>query len=104
MPVRAPGSSLFSKGFLIITPGITIKDRLRVLQPADPDNYYRHREIVPIDLLGDIGKAKIVITNFHAFKHRETLEISKTGRSFFRAAAKRQNIGNRWPDAAARLR
>lgn len=79
--VRSPTSNLFSRGFLIITPGITIKDRLRVLQPDDPDTYYRDRELVPADMLGDMGKAKIVITNFHAFKHRETFQISKTGRS-----------------------
>jgi len=79
--VRSPTSNLFSRGFLIVTPGITIKDRLRVLMPEDPNSYYRERELVPADMLGDIGKAKIVITNYHAFKHRETLEISKTGRS-----------------------
>jgi type III restriction enzyme len=38
--VRSPGSNLFSRGFLIITPGITIRDRLRVLVPRDPDSYY----------------------------------------------------------------
>ncbi len=32
---RQPGSSLFSRGFLIVTPGITIKDRLRVLLPQE---------------------------------------------------------------------
>ena len=79
--VRTPGSNLFSRGFLIVTPGITIKDRLRVLQPNDPDSYYRGRELVPADMLPDIDRAKIVITNYHAFKPRETLEISKTGRS-----------------------
>jgi type III restriction enzyme len=79
--VRTPNSSLFSRGFLIVTPGITIKDRLRVLQPNDPDSYYCGRELVPADMLPDIDRAKIVITNYHAFKPRETLEISKTGRS-----------------------
>ena len=34
--VRTPGSGLFSRGFLVVTPGITIKDRLRVLQPERP--------------------------------------------------------------------
>ena len=79
--IRTPGSNLYSRGFLVVTPGITIKDRLRVLQPNDPDSYYRDRELVPTDMLQDIDKAKIVITNYHAFKPRETLEISKTGRS-----------------------
>jgi type III restriction enzyme len=79
--VRSPTSSLFSRGFLIITPGITIRDRLRVLLPDDPDNYYRTRELLPPDMLGDIAKAKIVITNFHAFKRRETMDVSKVGRA-----------------------
>jgi type III restriction enzyme len=79
--VRSSASTLFSRGFLIVTPGITIKDRLRVLQANDPDNYYQHRELVPTDMLPDIGRAKIVITNYRAFRRRETTEISKVGRS-----------------------
>lgn len=39
--VRHPNSKLFTRGFLISTPGITIRDRLRVLQPNDPDSYYQ---------------------------------------------------------------
>jgi type III restriction enzyme len=78
--VRRPNSKNFTRGFLVVTPGLTIKDRLRVLQPNDPDSYYRARELVPTDMLLDIDRAKIVITNYHAFKLRETLEISKTGR------------------------
>lgn len=78
--VRRPNSKNFSRGFLIVAPGLTIRDRLRVLQPNDPDSYYKERELVPEDMLGDIGKAKIVITNYHAFKLRERMEISKGGR------------------------
>jgi type III restriction enzyme len=78
--VRRPNSKNFSRGFLIVTPGLTIRDRLRVLQPNDPDSYYQSREIVPDDMMGDIERAKIVITNYHAFKLRERLEISKGGR------------------------
>jgi type III restriction enzyme len=78
--VRHPQSSRFTKGFLIVTPGITIRDRLRVLLPSDPSNYYRSHRIVPQDLLAEMGKAKVVITNYHAFKRRERFEISKGGR------------------------
>ena len=78
--VRRPSSKRFTRGFLVVTPGITIKDRLRVLQPNDPDSYYRSRELVPGDMLGDLERAKIVITNFHAFKRRETMEVSSGGR------------------------
>ena len=75
--IRHPGSKRFTRGFLVVTPGITIKDRLRVLQPNDPDAYYRSRELVP----GEIGKAKIVITNYHSFKLRERVELSAGGRA-----------------------
>jgi type III restriction enzyme len=78
--VRHPGSKHFTRGFLVCTPGLTIKDRLRVLQPNDPDSYYASREIVPTDMLDDVNRAKIVITNFHAFKLRERIELSKGGR------------------------
>jgi type III restriction enzyme len=78
--VRHKGSRSFTTGFLVCTPGLTIKDRLRVLQPNDPDSYYANREIVPQDMLEDLNKARIVITNYHAFQRRERLEISKGGR------------------------
>ena len=43
--VRHPASKTFTRGFLVCAPGLTIKDRLRVLQPNDPDSYYASREI-----------------------------------------------------------
>ena len=79
--VRRPGSKRFTRGFLVVTPGLTIKDRLRVLQPNDPDSYYKGRELIPGDMLADLDRAKIVITNYHAFKLRETMELSSGGRA-----------------------
>jgi type III restriction enzyme len=79
--VRHPNSRRFSRGFLVVTPGITIKDRLRVLLPHDPDSYYQSRELIPADMLPDLERAKIVITNYHAFKLRERMQISKGGRA-----------------------
>ena len=81
---RRPGSKQFTRGFLIVAPGLTIKDRLRVLQPNDPENYYTTRELVPQDMLDDLKKATIVITNYHAFKLRERMEISKGGRQLLK--------------------
>jgi type III restriction enzyme len=79
--VRQPNSRLFGRGFLVVTPGITIRDRLRVLFPNDPESYYRHRELVPADMVPDLDKAKIVVTNYHAFKLRERMEVSRVGRA-----------------------
>ena len=79
--VRRPNSKNFSRGFLVVAPGLTIKDRLRVLQPNDPDSYYASRELVPGDMMDDVNRAKIIITNYHAFKLRERIELSAGGRS-----------------------
>lgn len=65
-----PQDGRFSDSFLVAAPGIAIRDRLRVLLPPDPDNYYRQRDIVPTDRVADLGRAKIVITNCHAFRVR----------------------------------
>ena len=78
--VRRTSSKNFTRGFLVCAPGLTIKDRLRVLQPNDPDSYYASRELVPGDMLDDIKRAKIVITNYHSFKLRERIALSKGGR------------------------
>jgi len=82
--VRRPGSKHFTRGFLVVAPGLTIKDRLRVLQPNDPDSYYKDRELVPSDMLDDVKRAKIVITNYHAFKLRERVELAAGGRALLK--------------------
>lgn len=86
--VRRPNSKRFTRGFLVVTPGITIKDRLRVLHPNDLHSYYKSRELVPADMIPDLDRAKIVITNFHAFKLRERMEVSKGGRSLLQGRGK----------------
>ena len=67
----------FGDTFLIVTPGITIRDRLRVLLPNDPQNYYRQRDIVSNQVMDQLGRAKILITNFHALQLREKVAAGK---------------------------
>lgn len=82
--VRRPQSKNFTRGFLVVTPGLTIKDRLSVLKPNDPYSYYQSRELVPNDMLADLEKAKIVITNYHAFKRRDRMELSTGNRALLK--------------------
>jgi type III restriction enzyme len=72
-----PQAAKFSDAFLVVTPGITIRDRLRVLMPNDPQNYYEQLDLVPPDLKDQLGRAKIIITNFHAFLRREKVKAGK---------------------------
>ena len=69
--VATPNDARFARRFLVVTPGITIKDRLRVLEPTDPANYYDERDLVPADLKASLLQAQVVITNRHTFLLRE---------------------------------
>ena len=80
----APTDSRFSDTFLVVTPGITIKDRLRVLVPSDDNNYYRERDLVPVNLFTELLQAQILITNFHGFQLREKLKTGKLNKAILR--------------------
>lgn len=69
---RRPGSKIYSDAFLVVTPGITIRDRLRVLLPQDANNIYEALDLVPREFMDAVKRAKIIITNFHAFQLRST--------------------------------
>ena len=84
---RRPNSTRYSNGFLIVTPGITIRDRLRVLKPEEPNNYFDDptRRIVPPEMISDLRKARVVITNFHGFQRREKVQLAPTRPAYSRS-------------------
>lgn len=57
----------FSDAILIVCPNLTVRKRLSVLYPTDPNNYYEKFDLVPRSLFPMLGKARIMITNWHAF-------------------------------------
>ncbi|MDP3763382.1 MAG: DEAD/DEAH box helicase family protein, partial [bacterium] len=69
--VRYPQDTRFTDAFAIITPGITIRDRLNVLLPNDPKNYYLQRDIVSYQDFELLHQATILITNFHQIDLRQ---------------------------------
>ena len=73
--VMTPKDSRFAKRFLVVTPGITIRDRLGVLHPERDDNYYRERDLVPPDLWDALLQAHVEIVNYHKFLPRDAKEI-----------------------------
>ena len=69
----------FADYFLIVAPGITIKDRLGVLYynpnshlQNEQEDYYHARGLVPQNLMAKMGglNARIIITNYHSFERR----------------------------------
>jgi len=73
--VMTPNDARFAKRFLVVTPGITIRDRLGVLHPERDDNYYRERDLVPADLWDALLQAQVEIINYHVFLPRDSKEI-----------------------------
>ncbi len=89
----------FSDAFLLVAPGITIRDRLRVLMPSDPNNYYRERDLVPPERQADLGRARIVIEHFWAFKLKEKIKAPKLTKEL---AGQAPGVFTETPDEMAR--
>lgn len=97
-----PQNAKFSDSFLVVTPGITIRDRLRVLLPNDPECYLRTLDLVTHEQLQQLEAAKIIITNFHGFKPRELMEASKLTKSILRAGGNGGGLFTETPDQMVR--
>ena len=80
--VAAPQDGRFTKKFLLVAPGITIRDRLRVLMPSDANGgYYREMDLIPPAMWPALLQARIAITNFHNFKPKATREADGLARN-----------------------
>ena len=82
-----PQDGRFADTFLVVTPGITIRDRLRVLLPNDPENYHEKFDLLPAERLVELRRAKIVVTNFHAFLRHERGDAAKLTKTILRQEA-----------------
>jgi type III restriction enzyme len=97
----SPQDARFAKRFLVLTPGITIRDRLRVLLPEDPGNYYKERYLVPPELWAALQGAQVTITNYHSFLLRDAKEISGVASNTRKilTAGKKEDPFRETPDA-----
>ncbi|MDR2169152.1 MAG: DEAD/DEAH box helicase family protein, partial [Planctomycetaceae bacterium] len=69
--------SRFSKFVLIVAPGLTVRNRLAVLQPSNSSNYYDEFDIVPIGLRDSLRQGQIKIINWHALAWDSEEQILK---------------------------
>ncbi len=100
--IHNPQSKLFADSFLIVTPGITIRDRLRVLLPSDPENYFHKWDIVPPDMLQTLGRIKIIIENFHSMQLREKASAGKLTKSILQKGKNEDSPFKETPDQMVR--
>jgi type III restriction enzyme len=79
-----PGDDRFCSNFLMVTPGITVRDRLQVLRPQHEASYYRVMDVVPRELNKDLLLADVEIINYHQFLPRSKMGASKLARQILR--------------------
>jgi type III restriction enzyme len=78
--VANPQDARFSRNVLVVAPGLTVKNRLAVLEPAGVGNYYEAFDIVPPALLDKLRQGRVLVRNWHALAW-ETEEQLKNRRS-----------------------
>jgi len=66
-----PQDKRFSDAILVVCPNLTIKERLQVLLPWHPRNYYEFFDLVPPGLLERLQEGKFQITNWHLFQPKD---------------------------------
>ncbi len=93
---RAPGDERFPAAALVVCPNLTIKERLQVLRPDNPEGtYFDQFDLVPSQLRPLINLGKVHVTNWHLFAPEST--HSEGGKSYIVV-----NKGVESPDAFAR--
>ncbi len=75
--VAYPQDARFSKNVLIVAPGLTVKSRLTVLEPAAEGNYYEEFRIVPGGLRAKLRQGKVMVRNWHALSWDSEEQIQK---------------------------
>ncbi|GAB6084666.1 DEAD/DEAH box helicase family protein [Desulfuromonas carbonis] len=67
----------FSRAIFIVAPGITVKERLRMLYPGEPDNCYDQFELCPSEALRQkLNQVELLVENWHTL-----MPLKQTDRS-----------------------
>ncbi len=62
---------------LVVAPGLTVKDRLRVLYPGEAANYYDEFDLCPSETLRHrLNRMEVLVENWHTLMPLKTAERS----------------------------
>jgi type III restriction enzyme len=74
-------SRLHSDAVLVVCPNVTIRDRLRELDPTEGDaSIYRTRDLVPPHLMASLARGRVLVTNWHVFEPHSMQERGTSSR------------------------
>jgi type III restriction enzyme len=63
--IANPKDPRFTKNILIMSPGLTVRDRLQVLLPENPENFYQSFNLLEGSMWQELLQAKIIVENWH---------------------------------------
>ena len=94
----------YSRAFLAIAPGHTVRERLQVLRPSRTDNVYDEFGLVPARHRDGLHGISLAVVNFQAFLRRDLLSgSSNVGKGLLRTGAAGESDMQMTEDAAAML-
>lgn len=101
---RSSRHDRYSRSFLVITPGHTVRERLAVLSPSHPQNIYRDMGLIPEKYRRDLRGIDIAIVNFQAFQRRRLMAgVAGDARKLLDFGRRRDDRKEEWEDAPAML-
>jgi type III restriction enzyme len=75
----------FSDVVLVVCPNVTIRDRLRELDPAQGEaSIYRVRDLIPPHLMPSLNQGRILVTNWHVF-YPQSVQVGGTSSKVVKA-------------------
>ena len=75
--VTYPQDKRFSKNVFVVAPGLTVKNRLSVLYPDSPGNYYDEFNIVPSGLREQLRQGLVLVHNWHTLQWDTEEQVAK---------------------------
>ena len=72
-----PQDARFAKHIFVVAPGLTVKSRLQVLEPAGKSNFYDEFNVVPAALLDKLRQGKVLVRNWHMLNWDSEERIAK---------------------------
>jgi type III restriction enzyme len=75
--VTYPQDARYSKHIFVVAPGLTVRSRLQVLEPAGKNNFYDEFNIVPAALLDKLRQGKVLIRNWHTLNWESEERIAR---------------------------
>jgi type III restriction enzyme len=75
--VANPQDSRFSKHVLVMAPGLTVKNRLAVLEPSGSGNYYDLFNMVPSALRERLRQGRVLVRNWHVLNWESAEQLAR---------------------------